>query len=71
MTEFPQIADRVDTSAAATLDASVALKNKAFAKIYSGRLSRDDLRASMMAKAKDVVDNGIGSLELVTVVEHR
>ncbi|MNC14373.1 hypothetical protein D3C76_1152910 [compost metagenome] len=57
--------------AEAKVDASVALKNEAFAKIYRGRMSRDELRASMLAKAKDVVEKGIGSLDLVTVVEHR
>ena len=60
-----------DDAAEAKVDASVVFKNKAFAKIYSRRLSRDELRASMMAKAKDVVEKGIGSLDLVTVVEHR
>ncbi|MEN5137009.1 MULTISPECIES: hypothetical protein [unclassified Pseudomonas] len=52
-------------------DSSIELKNKAFAKIYSARMSRNDLRASMLAKAKDVVEKGIGTLDLVTVVEHR
>lgn len=55
----------------AKVNASTALKHKAFAKIYSGRMSRDELRASMLAKAKDVVEKGIGTLDLVTVVEHR
>jgi|GEM_PF-2657457 len=55
----------------AKVDASMILKNEAFAKIYSGRMSRDELRASMLAKAKDVVERGIGTLDLVTVVEHR
>lgn len=55
----------------AKVSASTALKHKAFAKIYSGRMSRDELRASMLAKAKDVVEKGIGTLDLVTVVEHR
>lgn len=58
-------------AADANVEASVALKNKAFAKIYDGRMSRDELRASMLAKAKDVVEKGIGTLDLVTVVEHR
>lgn len=60
-----------EATAVETADASIDLKNKAFAKIYSARMSRDELRASMLAKAKDVVDNGIGTLDLVTVVEHR
>lgn len=55
----------------AKVSASAAAKDKAFAKIYSGRKSRDELRASMLAKAKDVVEKGIGTLDLVTVVEHR
>ena len=55
----------------AKADASVTLKTEVFAKIYSGRMSRDELRASMLAKAKDVVEKGIGTLDLVTVVEHR
>ncbi|VVO01599.1 hypothetical protein [Pseudomonas fluorescens] len=71
MTEFAPAVVRTDNPADAKVDASVALKNKAFAKIYSGRMSRDELRASMIAKAKDVVEKGIGSLDLVTVVEHR
>ncbi|OLU26472.1 hypothetical protein [Pseudomonas sp. PA27(2017)] len=49
----------------------IALKNKAFAKIYSSRMSREELRESMLAKAKDVVEKGISSIELVTVKEHR
>lgn len=47
------------------------LKSIALAKIYNNRASREDLRASMIAKAREVVENGIESLEMVTVVEHR
>lgn len=71
MTEFAPATVRAENPADAGVDASVALKNKAFAKIYGGRMSRDELRASMIAKAKDVVEKGIGSLDMVTVVEHR
>jgi hypothetical protein len=47
------------------------LKTFALAKIYNNRASREELRASMIAKARNVVENGIESLEMVSVVEHR
>ncbi|ALI04007.1 hypothetical protein C1Y08_00610 [Pseudomonas sp. FW306-02-F02-AA] len=59
---------------AASVEASsgdVDLKSVALAKIYNNRASRDELRASMIAKARDVVEKGIESLEMVTVIEHR
>lgn len=71
MNEIVTTVAKAGEAADANVEASVALKNKAFAKIYSGRMSRDELRASMLAKAKDVVEKGIGTLDLVTVVEHR
>lgn len=61
----------VTVSAKLSQETSAKLKSKAFAKIYSRRLSRDALRESMMAKAKDVIENGIGTLDLVKVVEYR
>lgn len=57
--------------AEAGVDYSIARKKKAFAKIYSTRLSREALRASMIEKSRAIVVNGIGSVEMVTIVEHR
>jgi len=71
MSELAVAAVVAEKAGDAKVCASAALKHKAFAKIYSGRMSRDELRASMLAKAKDVVEKGIGTLDLVTVVEHR
>jgi len=71
MTELAKTEDVAVVTADAPVEVSSARKNKAFAKIYSSRMSRDELRASMLEKAKNVVEKGIGSLDLVTVVEHR
>ena len=71
MTELAVATVSTEETGDAKVSASAALKHKAFAKIYSGRMSRDELRASMLAKAKDDVEKGIGTLDLVTVVEHR
>lgn len=71
MTELAKTEDIAVVTADAAVEVSNARKNKAFAKIYSSRMSREELRASMLEKAKNVVEKGIGSLDLVTVVEHR
>lgn len=71
MTELARTEDVTVTTVDVAVEVSNARKNKAFAKIYNSRMSREELRASMLEKAKNVVEKGIGSLDLVTVVEHR
>ncbi|SDS62569.1 hypothetical protein ACP3TY_05975 [Pseudomonas rustica] len=54
-----------------SVDSHACLQTRAVAKIYRSRASRSDLRAAMIEKSRRVVEDGIDSLEVVSVKEYR